>query len=184
MFVQKCCQKATFRFSRFLDARNCCQKGNKNGKSVKNVSKCCQKGIIYRPRNHRVNPSSISQRLIENKFDSMDEERIHMLRNRFIKENARMSFSDMNSIPSTHNNLKYSPQKRGSKSLRCKYCYNIGQTESNCRKKEMKQPLSMPDWVAKQSVGNSRKRGICLSTFIQNMIINHSNQKIPTRKFY
>ena len=82
-----------------------------------------------------LNSSSISQRWIENKFYCMDEERIHMFRNRFVKENTRMSSSNKKSIPSTHTNLKYFSQNRGSKSIRCKYSYNIGHTDSNCRNK-------------------------------------------------
>ena len=40
-----------------------------------------------------LNPSSISQRKIENKFFSLDEERIHLFRttNRFCKDSARFS---------------------------------------------------------------------------------------------
>ncbi len=44
-------------------------------------------------RTFELNPSLISQRWIDNKFCSMDEERQHIFRNRFIMENARMSIS-------------------------------------------------------------------------------------------
>ena len=84
---------------------------------------------------------------------------MNMFRNRFIKENARVSLSDKKTIPSTHNNFKSSSQSKGLKSLRCKYCYNIGHTDNNCRKKEMKQPPSMPEWVNKAICRKCKKKG-------------------------
>ena len=106
-----------------------------------------------------LNPSFLSQRWIENKFYSMDEERMHMFRNRFIKENARVSFSDKKTIPSTHSNFKSSSQRKGPKSLRCKYCYNIGHTDNSCRKKVIKQAPYMPEWVNKAICRKCKKKG-------------------------
>ena len=47
----------------------------------------------------------------------------------------------------------------GTIELRCKYCYNIGHTDNNCRKKEMKQLPSMPDWVSKAICRKCKKKG-------------------------
>ena len=55
----------------------------------------------------------------------MDEERMYMFRNIFIKENARISLSDKRFTTSSHNNSKYTPQNKGSNSLRCEYVGNM-----------------------------------------------------------
>ena len=71
-----------------------------------------------------LNPSSISQRWIENKFYSMDEERLHMFRSIFIRENARVSISDKNtSTTFTNKSRSISSQNLTSRPPRCKYCY-------------------------------------------------------------
>ena len=97
-----------------------------------------------------LNPSSISQRWIENKFYSLDEERMHMFRNthRFRRESAR--FSNTQKPMKTSNNMtKQSQSPTYNKNLRCKYCYSPGHTDANCRQKAMKRPPSMPEWVSK-----------------------------------
>ena len=107
-----------------------------------------------------LNPSSISQRWIENKFYSMDEERLHIFRHRFIKENARISISGKSKQNYSYDKPKFpSPSTLTTKSLRCKYCYLLGHTDNICRKKQMKQPPSMPDWVSKTTCRKCKKKG-------------------------
>ena len=107
-----------------------------------------------------LNPSSISQRWIENKFYSLDEERMHLFRstNRFQKESARFSHSQKSS--KTHSN---SPRQFSSptsnKMIRCKYCYRSGHIDTNCRQKAMKRPPSMPEWVSKAECKKCKKKG-------------------------
>ena len=104
-----------------------------------------------------LNPSSISQRWIENKFYSLDEERMHFFRNsnRFHRESARFSQTHK----STHNNSsqKYTNNTNNGKTTRCKYCYRTGHTDINCKQKGMKRPPSMPEWVSKAQCNKCTK---------------------------
>jgi len=83
-----------------------------------------------------LNPSIISQRWIENKFYSMDEERMQNQRFRFTKESARFSSS---TDYKQRNNFTRKPMKGSfspkGKTLRCKYCHRLGHHDSQCKKK-------------------------------------------------
>ena len=68
-----------------------------------------------------LNSTSISQKWIENKFYSLDEERIISFRNKF-RENARFSLE-------SNKPFKY---QNSEKKIRCKYCYRAGHTDNKC----------------------------------------------------
>ncbi len=59
-----------------------------------------------------LNTSSLPQQWVENKFYSLDEERIISFRNRF-KENARFSLDSNKSVKHQNSERK----------IRCRYCY-------------------------------------------------------------
>ena len=107
-----------------------------------------------------LNPSSITQRWIENKFYSLDEERLHLFRttNRFCRENARYSHSQK-PTRTTIQNPRNSSSSTPNKMLRCKYCYRPGHIDMNCRQKAMKRPPSMPEWVSKVECKKCKKKG-------------------------
>ena len=65
-----------------------------------------------------LNPSSISQKWIENKFYSMDEERMTYSRIRSFRESAR--FTTSNPRQNNMQNSKTRPPHK--KIIRCKYC--------------------------------------------------------------
>ena len=98
-----------------------------------------------------LNSSSITQSWIENKFYSLDEERISNFRNR-IRENVRFS---QTKTKETNNNTSNNPSKK----IRCKYCYRLGHTDSNCNDKSRKRPPSMPEWVSKIRCSKCKKSG-------------------------
>ena len=100
-----------------------------------------------------LNPSSISQRWIENKFYSLDEERISNFRQRFKRENAHVS-----SIRQIRNPTS-GQKKSSSKNIRYKYCYRLGHEDTECRQKQSKRPPSMPDWVSKVICSKCKKKG-------------------------
>ena len=106
-----------------------------------------------------LNPSSITQRWIENKFYSLDEERMHFFRssNRFHRENARFTHTNKSSNQDFLH--KQSNSTTSGKAIRCKYCYRTGHTDANCRQKAMKRPPSMPDWVSKAQCNKCKKKG-------------------------
>ena len=93
-----------------------------------------------------LNPSSISQRRIENKFYSLDEERMYLFRttNSFHKKSARFSNTQKPMKVSTQTTKQLS-SPTFYKSLRCKYCYRPGHSDTNCRQKAMKRPPSMSE---------------------------------------
>ena len=95
-----------------------------------------------------LNPSSISQKWIENKFYSLDEDRIISFKNRF-RENARFS---------QEFNMK-SKQQPSSNTIRCKYCYRKGHSDNNCQDKANKRPPSMPEWISKATCAKCKKKG-------------------------
>ena len=107
-----------------------------------------------------LNPSTISQRWIENKFYSMDEERMQIHRFKFTRESARFSSSSGNK---QRDNFTRKPSKNSlspkGKTIRCKYCYRLGHHDSQCRQKEAKRPPSMPDWVSKAICKKCNKKG-------------------------
>ena len=110
-----------------------------------------------------LNPSSISQKWIENKFYSLDEERIISFRNKF-RESARFSL-DSNK---TH---KYQGNE---KKTRCRYCYRAGHTDNNCQDRANKRPPSMPEWISKATCAKCKKKGHlafnCPPTFGNKMV--------------
>ena len=97
-----------------------------------------------------LNSDSITQKWIENKFYSLDEERILSFRGR-IKENARFSM-----IGGKKHEQKKSDSK---KKHRCKYCYRMGHTDQNCTDKMQKRPSSMPKWINKMTCSKCKKKG-------------------------
>ena len=100
-----------------------------------------------------LNPSSITQRWIENKFYSLDEERINNFRNR-LRESARFSNTQ------ERNNKNERPTRNDNNTtLRCKYCHRLGHTDLNCPDKEHKRPPSMPDWVVRAKCEKCKKSG-------------------------
>ena len=102
----------------------------------------------------------ISQRWIENKFYSMDEERIMNNRFKFSRESARYSSltNNRNRQNMTRRSMK-SPSSSRVQTIRCKYCYRIGHHDSQCKQKEAKRPPSMPDWVSKATCRKCKKKG-------------------------
>ena len=100
-----------------------------------------------------LNPSTITQRWIENKFYSLDEERISNFRNR-IRESARFS----NTQVKNNNNEKLIHNDNNT-TMRCKYCHRVGHTDLNCRDKKLKRPPSMPDWVVRAKCRKCMKSG-------------------------
>ena len=107
-----------------------------------------------------LNPSSISQRWIKNKFYSLDEERMHYFRNssRFHRESAM--FSQTNKTIHNSSTLKYTNNTNNGKTTRCKYYYRPGHIDTNCKQKSMKRPPSMPEWVSKAQCNKCTKTTI------------------------
>ena len=102
-----------------------------------------------------LNSSSINQKWIENKFYSMDEERMSFHRQRIFKESAR--FTNSNNKSDNHNNRnKY---QSNNKIIRCKYCYRTGHTDLSCPDKKRKRPPSMPLWVSGATCMKCKKKG-------------------------
>ena len=107
-----------------------------------------------------LNPSSISQRRIENKFYSLYKERMHLFRttNRFHKESTRSNNTKKPMKVSTQTTKQlFSPTFN--KSLRCKYCYRLGHSDTNCRRKAIKRPPYIPEWVSKAECKKCKKKG-------------------------
>ena len=132
-----------------------------------------------------LNPSSITQRCIENKFYSLDEERMHLFRsaNRFCKESARFSRSQKptkTSLQIPRNSSSSTPNKL----MRCKYYCRPGHTDMNCRQKAMKRPPSMPQWVFKAECKKCKKKGHISFNFppkYDNQPIKHKNEQKCSR---
>ena len=102
-----------------------------------------------------LNPSSISQKWIENKFYSMDEERMTYNRIRSFRESAR--FTTSNPRQNNMQNSKTRPPHK--KIIRCKYCYRSGHFDSKCPDKANKRPPSMPEWISKATCLRCKKKG-------------------------
>ena len=102
-----------------------------------------------------LNPSSISQPWIENKFYSLDEERLTSYRSRII-DSARYTNSSHHS--STPRRTFSSSQKRPSR-LRCKYCYSTGHSDTSCPDKSRKRPPSVPFWISNLTCAKCKKKG-------------------------
>ena len=62
-------------------------------------------------------------------------------------------------MKTSHNITKQSQSSTYNKTLRCKYCYRPGHTDTNCRQKAMKRPPSMPEWVSKAECKKCKKKG-------------------------
>ena len=103
----------------------------------------------------------ISQRWIENKFYSMDEERMMNHRFKFSRETARFSsFTDNRHRQNmTRRPIKSSSSSYKGQTIKCKYCYRIGHHDSQCKQKEAKRPLSMSDWISKAICRKCKKKG-------------------------
>ena len=86
--------------------------------------------------------SSITQKWIENKFYSLDEERMSYNRQKTFRESARFTSSPNSKQTNSPNNKSKSPHK---KTIRCKYCYRTGHLDSKCPDKDNKRPPSMPE---------------------------------------
>ena len=107
-----------------------------------------------------LNPSSISQRWIENKFYSIDEERILNFRRKF-RENARFTNNggfqkskyEANSNKCQNISSQNKPEKQ------CKYCYRKGHIDTECFDKKNKRPPSMPDWVSSATCEKCKRKG-------------------------
>ena len=127
-----------------------------------------------------LNSSSITQRWIENKFYSLDEERMHLFRsaNRFLKKSARLA--TLKNLPKQIQNPRNSSSLTQHKLMRCKYCYKPEHTDINCRQKAMKRPPSMPEWVSKAECKKCKKKGHlsfnCPSKY-DNKPIKHKNEQ-------
>ena len=94
-----------------------------------------------------LNTSSITQKWIENKFYSLDEERMSYNRLKTFRESTRLTSSSSNSKQTNSQNSKNKfPHK---KTIRCKYCYRTGHLDSKCLDKDDKRPPSMPEWISK-----------------------------------
>jgi len=99
--------------------------------------------------------NSITQKWIENKFYSMDEERMSFHRQRLFKESAR--FTSSNSTQQNNSNKKR--ENSNKKIIRCRYCYRCGHTDETCMDRKQKRPPSMPSWVSKTTCLNCKKKG-------------------------
>ena len=55
------------------------------------------------------------------------------------------------------NTIKQFPSSNSNRSLRCKYCYRPGHTDTNCRQKCMKRPPTMPEWISKVECKKCKK---------------------------
>ena len=126
-----------------------------------------------------LNPSMISQRWIENKFYSMDEERMQNQRFRFSRESARYSTSSDNKHRGnfTRKPTKGSFSPKG-KSLRCKYCYRPGHHDSQCKQKKLRDHHQCLIGLVRLFVENVTRRVIYLSIALQNMRTNLTKLKI------
>ena len=105
--------------------------------------------------NFELNPKSITQRWLENKFYSLDDEKMHISRQRIHRESARFV------LPSNNNEQNKNTQES---KIRCKYCYRVGHTDTTCRDKQDKRPPSMPQWAKFSTCMKCKKKGDRKST--------------------
>ena len=97
----------------------------------------------------------------------MDEERMHMFRNRFIKENARVSFSDKN------------------KAI-CRKCKKKGHLSFNCPPKYDNKPFKSKNSNKKNSV-HFKESAVCVSEFAGSTIhtqIDRLQHNLDQSKLY
>ena len=88
-----------------------------------------------------LNSSSINQKWIENKFYSMDEERMSFHRQKIFKESARVTKTSNKNDSYTNKNKHAS----NNKVIMCKYCYRTGHIDLACLEKKIKKkPPSIP----------------------------------------
>ena len=131
------------------------------------------------PTAFELNPSIISQRWIENKFYSMDEERMQNQSFRFPRENARHSLSSDNkqrgNFARKSTRGSFSPKN---KTLRCKSCYKTGHMILNVNKKKPKDHHQCQIGLVRLFVENAVRGVFYLSTVLQNMKINLIKPKI------
>ena len=99
-----------------------------------------------------LNPSAFNQRWLENKFYALDEERAIMSRYSF-KGDRQYATARYASQNPKHNN------KTNKKVIRCKYCYKLNHTDTECRDRLNKRPPSMPEWVSKVKCNKCHKQG-------------------------
>lgn len=118
--------------------------------------------------NYELNNEVFNQRWLENKFYTMDEERILNFKGRHFKHEVRF----VNSAPTTNN-------KTSSGKMRCKYCYKPGHIDDTCRDKAQKSPPTMPDWVANITCTKYKKKG----HMAFNCPPKYNNQKKKSPKF-
>ena len=106
-------------------------------------------------------PSRISQKWIENKFYSLDEERMTDNRIKSFRESSRFITSNPK-----QNDMQNSQKKGPHKNLiRCKYYYRSGHLDSKCPDKANKRPPSMPEWISKTTcLKYARRKDTLLST--------------------
>ena len=98
-------------------------------------------------------------------------------KNRFRKESARFS-NTQKPMKVPHNTIKQFPSSNSNRSLRCKYCYRPGNTDTNCRQKGMKRPPTMPEWISKVECKKCKKKGHLSFNFppkYDNRPIKHKN---------
>ena len=102
-----------------------------------------------------LNKNAITQKWIENKFYSIDEERMNNQRSRMFRESARFTSSKDSQI----NSNNQSKQRTSQPKIRCKYCHKLGHTDIECHSKAQRRPPSMPEWVSKAICSKCKKRG-------------------------
>ena len=105
--------------------------------------------------NFELNPTSLSQPWIENKFYSIDEERLTSFRSR-LTDSARYTNSSNRS--SISRNTPSQSNRRTSR-IRCKYCYSAGHTDTSCQDKSRKRPPSVPIWISNLTCAKCKKKG-------------------------
>ena len=105
--------------------------------------------------NFELNPKSISQPWLENKFYSLDEERLHFFRQR-IRDSARYTTSP--SLSSSSRTFSDKSKAKHSR-IRCKYCYNTGHLDTACPDKSRKKPPTVPLWISKLTCAKCKKKG-------------------------
>ncbi len=101
-----------------------------------------------------LNTSSITQKWIENKFYSMDEERMTYNRMKNYREKARFTTSNQKQN-NPHSQKGKIPNK---KTMRCKYYYRSGYFDSKCPDKTHKKPPSMPESISKVTCLKCKKK--------------------------
>ena len=121
-----------------------------------------------------LNPTSISLPWIENKFYSLDEERLTSFRSR-LTDSTR--YKNSSNRPSILRRTSSQSQRQTSR-MRCKDCYSTGHINISYPDKSRKRPPSVPFWISNLTCAKCKKKGHmafnCPPKY-DNKIIKHKN---------